>query len=229
MMARLGRFDWLVIDMEHTAIDTASMAELIRVVDLAGCVPLVRVGANDPLLIKRALDCGAGGILVPNVSTVEQARAAVSAAHYPPIGTRGVGLSRAQDYGMGFDAYRARAGEIVVVIQIEHRDAVRDLDSILAVPGLDAFMIGPYDLSGSFGKPGQFDDPEVAASLETVRGSMKRHTVAGGIHIVQPDAEMLKRRLAEGYRFIAYGVDQLFLASTIDAQSKAIAKIRDVS
>ena len=226
IMARRGNFDWLVLDMEHTGIGTGAMLELIRIIDLCGCQPLVRVGANDPLLIKRALDSGAVGVVVPDIRSAAAARAAVAAAYYPPVGSRGVGLARAQGYGLSFDAYRVRAAEeTVVVVQIEHRDAVDRLDEILSVPGIDAFMIGPYDLSASFGRPGDFDNPEVAAALERVAEKLPSSPVPGGTHIVHPDHALLSRRLAEGYCFVVYGVDQLLVASAVAAEGEFLSSL----
>ena len=170
-MARAG-FDWLVIDMEHTAIDTFQAQQMIQIIDLAGCVPLVRVGSNDPLLIKRAMDGGAHGIIVPMVNTPAEARRAVSAIRYPPAGTRGVGLSRAQGYGLGFRQYQIWAEEeTILIVQIEHIQAVENLEEILAVEGVDGFIVGPYDLSGSLGRPGDFGHAEVAGALSKVQQS----------------------------------------------------------
>jgi 2-dehydro-3-deoxyglucarate aldolase len=212
-----GGYDWLAIDMEHTAIGTEAMAKMIQVVALGGRPVLVRVGANDTLLIKRAMDAGATGVIVPMINSVDDARRAVDSLYYPPRGKRGVGLARAQGYGRNFEAYRTWAdAESVLVVQIEHHEGVRNLDAILAVDGVDAFMIGPYDLSGSLGRPGDFDSPAVAAALAEVRAVMQRASKPGGLHIVHPDPATLHTRVAEGYRFIVYGVDQIFFANAVD-------------
>lgn len=218
MMAKSG-FDWLVVDLEHAPTNPETMLNMIRVIDLCGCTPLVRVGANDPLLIKHALDAGAHGVIIPQVKTAEEARAAVAASYYPPRGDRGVGLFRAQGYGGSFAAYQQRAAaETVVIVQIEHRDAVADLEEILAVDGVDGFMVGPYDLSGSYGKPGVFDAPEVRAGMDDVKAHMAASQKPGGIHVVHADHEQLAARITEGYTFIAYGVDMIFLNDKITAE-----------
>lgn len=227
MMVHAG-FDWLVVDMEHTSTDFETMENLIRVTELSGCVPLVRVGANDPLLIKHALDAGAHGVIIPQVKTAAEARSAVDAAYYPPRGSRGVGLYRAQGYGLKFEEYLERsARETVVVVQIEHRDGVDNLDEILSVEGVDAMFVGPYDLSGSFGKPGQFDAPEVVASMATITKKTRDGKVSGGLHVVQPDHELLQRRIDEGYTFIAYGIDMMFLSSTLKAEGSFLKSVTD--
>lgn len=212
-----GGYDWLTIDTEHTAIGTEKMAQLIQVVALGGLPVLVRVGANDPFLIKRAMDAGATGIIVPMVNTADDARRAVEALYYPPRGGRGVGLARAQGYGRSFESYRDWADrESVLVVQIEHQEGVCNLEDILAVDGVDAFFVGPYDLSGSLGRPGDFGNPAVAEALERVRKVMRASRKPGGLHIVHPDPAILQTRVAEGYCFIAYGVDEVFLTTAVD-------------
>lgn len=207
-------YDWVVIDTEHSAISTEQLLPLIQVTDLAGAPALVRVGANDPLLIKRAMDAGAAGVVVPMVNSAEEARAAVAAVKYPPHGTRGVGLARAQGYGHDFEAYRdAVAGDSIVVVQIEHIDAVDAIDEILAVPGVDATIIGPYDLSGSLGCPGEFDRPEVADALARYEAACDAAGKPRGVHSVAPDAEKARTYLERGYSLIALGVDFLFLST----------------
>ncbi len=169
IMAKTG-FDWLVVDMEHSAIDIGKAQDLVRVIELCGCVPLVRVKANDPNFIKQALDAGAHGVVVPMVNSAEDAVSAVKSAKYPPKGSRGVGLARAQEYGLKFDKYIKWASEnIIVIAQIEHIDAVNQLEDILRVDEVDGFFVGSYDLSGSLGKPGEFKHPKVKAALEKIQ------------------------------------------------------------
>jgi 2-keto-3-deoxy-L-rhamnonate aldolase RhmA len=207
IMARAG-YDWLTIDLEHTTIDLAEAQELIRTCDLLGVTPLVRLSANDPVQIKRVMDAGAGGIIVPNVQTAEEAQAAVAAVYYPPRGNRGVGLARAQKYGAGFAAYKNwLADEAVVVVQIEHKKAVENLPAILATEGVDALMVGPYDLSGSFGKPGEFNDPEYLQALKRISEVSASSPVVKGVHVVEPDKARFDQAVADGYRMIAYSVD----------------------
>ena len=228
MLASSG-FDWLVIDMEHTGIDFGDALSLIQVIELAGVPPLVRVGDNDPLFIKRALDSGAHGVVVPMVNSAPDAARAVDAAHYPPYGSRGAGLSRAQRFGMGFDDYREWAArEVVVIVQIEHIDAVENLDEIVAVDGVDGFIVGPYDLSASMGHPGDWGADSVVAALERVREVASRGGVIGGYHVVHSRHDELEQRIEEGYRFIAYGDDMVFLAEKLEAEAEWLATVRDL-
>lgn len=219
IMATAG-FDWLAIDMEHTAIDMSQAQQLIQIIDLAGCTPLVRVGENDPLAIKRPMDAGAHGVIVPMVNTPDDARRAAAAVRYPPFGTRGVGLGRAQAYGLGFEKYRAWAErETILIVQIEHIEGVDNLEQILAVDGVDGFIVGPYDLSASLGRPGDFAHPDVAAALDRVRTIMNQSRKVGGYHVVHSNRSEFTDRIEQGYRFIAYGDDMVFLAEKVGAEA----------
>jgi 2-keto-3-deoxy-L-rhamnonate aldolase RhmA len=207
IMASAG-FDWLVIDLEHSVIDLRVAEELIRTIDLKGCSPLVRLTSNDRNQIKRVMDAGAHGVVVPMVNSAGEARQAVAAVKYPPEGVRGVGLARAQGYGAAFQRYKEWvATESIVVVQIEHIDAVRAIDEILEVTGVDAFIVGPYDLTGSMGIPGEFGEPQFEQAMQKILEAGRKHQIPGGIHIVEPDLPQLKQRIDEGYRFLAYSVD----------------------
>jgi 2-keto-3-deoxy-L-rhamnonate aldolase RhmA len=213
VMAQAG-FDWLVVDMEHSAITLSEAQNLIQVIGLAGVVPLVRVTNNDPNLIKRVMDAGAKGVIVPMVNSPEEARAAVSAVLYPPSGTRGVGLGRAQSYGFTFPEYAARLKEeSLVIVQIEHINAVRRLEGILTTPGVDGFLVGPYDLSGSLGVPGQFEHPSVRKALAEIDRTARRLKVPAGFHVIPPQAAEVQRRLKQGYTFISVSLDTLYLGT----------------
>ncbi len=207
IMARAG-FDWLVVDLEHSIIGIETAGEMIRTIELCGVAPLVRVTSNHPDQIKRVMDAGAHGIIVPMVNDAESAAGAVAATRYAPSGTRGVGLARAQGYGATFADYkRWQEDGPIVIVQIEHRDAIANLRDILAVPGVDGFIIGPYDLSCSYGAAGQFDDPMFLNAMHEIRAIGEQSGVPGGVHVVEPDPSLLDKAFAEGYRFVAYSVD----------------------
>ncbi|KFD40916.1 2,4-dihydroxyhept-2-ene-1,7-dioic acid aldolase [Peptococcaceae bacterium SCADC1_2_3] len=214
IMAKAG-FDWLTVDMEHSAITLHQAQQLIQVIELAGVTPLVRVGSNDSSLIKRVMDAGAHGVIIPMVNDRKEAEAAVRAVKYPPIGTRGVGLARAQGYGATFEEYKKWVNsESIVIVQIEHIKAVENLEDILKVEEVDAFIIGPYDLSGSLGVPGQFDHPDVIAALKEVKEISRRLKKTSGFHVIPPRPEAVLEKYVEGYRFLAYSLDILFLGES---------------
>lgn len=211
IMATAG-FDWLGIDLEHSPIDLESASRLIQVVELAGCAPLVRLSANDPVEAKRVMDAGAWGVIVPSVGSAAEARRAVEAVTYPPAGSRGVGLGRAHAYGARFAEYVRECREGTVVLpMIEQREAVDRVDEILGVAGVDGVFIGPYDLSASYGVVGELDHPLVTAGVRKVVQAARAAGKAAGIHVVHPPITQVAARLAEGFSFIAYGGDMLFL------------------
>ena len=213
IMARAG-YDWLTVDMEHSAITIDIAQDLIRVIDLCGVVPLVRVGENDPNLIKRVMDAGAHGVIVPMVNSKDDAEKAVASVQYPPKGFRGVGLARAQKYGVDFEGYKKwNEQESIVIVQIEHIKAVENLEAILSVPGVDGFIIGPYDLSGSLGVPGQFDHPEMLKALNRVKDVSEKMNALSGFHVISPEVEAFQEKVRDGYKFIAHSLDVLFLGN----------------
>jgi 2-keto-3-deoxy-L-rhamnonate aldolase RhmA len=225
MMAK-ARFEWLVVDMEHTAIDNNQCLQLIQIIESNGVTPLVRVGANDPLLIKRAMDAGAHGIIVPMVNSVEDAKKAINSLYYPPVGNRGVGLGRAQNYGIEFEEYKKWAKtEIIFIPQIEHIDGVNSLEDILALEEVDGFIVGPYDLSGSLNVPGKWEHPDVVNALNKVKNVVSNNKKPGGFHIVHSNHKELEQRIAEGYTFIAYGDDMVFFAETIATETDFISEL----
>jgi 2-dehydro-3-deoxyglucarate aldolase len=211
IMASAG-FDWLAVDLEHTTITLREAEDLIRVIDLKGVVPLVRVASNNAEQIKRVMDAGAHGVIVPMVKSAAEARAAVGAVKYPPQGERSIGLGRAHGYGADFDRYfKWVQTESLVIVQIEHIDAVENLEKILTVPGVDAYIVGPYDLSGSMGLPGEFQALQYLEAMAEIRAVSQRLQVPGGVHIVEPDPQALDELIKQGNRFIAYGMDTRML------------------
>ena len=224
VMARAG-FEWLTVDMEHSAITLSEAQILVQSIEATGCIPLIRVGENNANLIKRSMDTGAGGVIVPMVNTKEDALKAVQAVKYPPLGTRGVGLSRAQKYGFGFEEYKEWVNkDSVVIVQIEHIKGVENIEKILSVEGVDGFIVGPYDLSGSLGRPGEFDYPKVKESLKKVLDVSQKMNKPAGFHVIPPDANELSKKIAEGYTFLAFSLDTLFLGDKCIKEMKKVKK-----
>jgi 2-keto-3-deoxy-L-rhamnonate aldolase RhmA len=224
IMADAG-FDWLCVDMEHSVTDYYEAQQLIMAIQSKGIKAFVRVGENNTRIIKRILDAGADGIIIPSVNSAAEARKAVSAAKYPPMGTRGVGLARAQSYGFGFENYRdTKAKDIKVIVQIEHISAIKELDDILQTEGVDGTFIGPYDLSGSMGKPGQWDEPDVKEALRVYEATVKKYDKWIGFHVIQPDYNLVNEKIAKGYNFIAFSLDVLFMGTTVRNQMLELKK-----
>jgi len=204
-------FDWLFIDMEHGLLDSAAVQRMIQAVaGRSACV--VRVPANEPNAIAKALDFGADGLIFPHISRAEEARAAVSAARYSPEGIRSIGLARAQGYGMRVADCLSRANkEIILIAQAEHIEAAENIDEIIAVDGLDAVFIGPFDLSASLGIPGQTADPRVQKAIARIRTACAGHGLPSGIFC--RDAAAARALAAEGFTLICAGADGLLLGT----------------
>ncbi len=226
LMAACG-FDFLCVDVEHSAVDLPQTQQLFQAIRSGhpDCAAMVRLHGVDYALVKRYLDAGASGVVAPLVRTREEAMLLVEATKYPPQGLRGVGFCRANAYGMRLADECARANdEILLVVQIEHIEAVRNIDAILSVPGIDSAFIGPYDLTASMGITGQFDHPDYLAARDTILKACQSHNITPGIHVVPPVPEQAKARIAEGYRFLAYSLDITMLAT---ACTEGLAALRE--
>ena len=221
VLAALG-FDWLFIDGEHGPLETRELSEILQAVgDKTACIVRVPQAAEVP--IKKALDLGAHGIIVPQVNTAEQAADVVRWSRYAPEGERGVGLARAHGYGQKFREYLSAANrEIAVIVQAEHARAVANIDAIVRVPGVDAVLVGPYDLSASLGKMGQVDDPAVVAAIERVTAACRGAGMPLGIFGVT--AAAVRPYAARGYSLLVAGVDTLYLANGAKA---LLAELRE--
>jgi len=206
-------FDWLFIDMEHRLLDIANVPRMIQAVaGRSACV--VRVPANEPAWIAKALDAGADGLIFPHVSRAEEARAVVSAARYSPEGTRSIGLARAQEYGLSVaDCLKRANKEIVLIAQAEHIDAAANIEEILAVDGVDGVFIGPFDLSASLGIPGQISDPSVQKAIGRIRQACAARGVPSGIFC--RDAASARAMMADGFTLICAGADGLHFGNAV--------------
>ena len=209
-------FDWLVIDMEHSVIDYEQAQMMISIIQSKGKLAYVRVGKNDTLILKRVLDAGADGVVIPMVNSQAEAISAVDSVFYPPFGQRGVGLSRAQGYGFKFEDYLKKQKKTHVIVQIEHFRAVKNLESILSVEGIYGSIIGPYDLSASFGVPGNFQNRDVKNAIFEYEKISRRLNKSMGYHIIKPRSKEVNEIIKKGYKIIALGFDAMFLGTMID-------------
>ncbi len=204
-------FDWLFVDAEHGPLESRELLGILQAVaHRIACI--VRVPGCDEVAIKKALDLGAHGIIVPQVNTPRQAADVVRFSRYAPVGSRGVGLARAHGYGFRFADYVATANEkISVIVQAEHREAVQNIEAIAAVEGIDAVLLGPYDLSASYGKMGQITDSEVVEGIDRVTSVCQSLNVPLGYF--GTSAEAVRPWMNRGYSLIVAGVDVLYLGN----------------
>ena len=213
-------FDWLFIDTEHSTLDVHDVQRILQAAN-ENCPCIVRAPLNDEVWIKKLLDTGADGIIIPLVNSADEAQKIVKLCKYPPEGNRSVGMSRAHKYGMKFQEYVDCANEkVALILQIEHIDAVQNIDSIISVPGVDAVFVGPYDLSGSMGKVGAITDPEVQQRIEIVKTVCLNAGMPIGIFGI--DTEAVKPYIEQKYSMITVGIDTLFLGKSARDTLKAI-------
>ena len=222
-MASVG-FEWLLVDTEHGPIDLSTLATMFAAITRYPVAPLVRVPALSEQHVKRVLDAGAWGVLAPNVRTREEAELLVAACKYPPAGVRSLGAGR---FSLSFktdpQTYFARANdEILVIVQIEHHEAVKNIDAILSVPGVDALYVGPNDFCASLGLAPSLEPPhrEFTEAMQVVFAAARRHGVAAGIHCATTDT--VNRRIREGWTLVGMVSDQRLLVGAARAARDAV-------
>lgn len=218
--ARLG-FDWVVIDAEHGHLDLKVVMEHLRVANLSGLTALVRVSDIQQGLIKRIMDIGADGILVPQARSAEEMSAAVSYAKYPPEGIRGIGAERSTRWASNIGNCVQRANDQTLVIPLlETAEAGRDLDRVLQVPGIDALFLGPHDFAATSGHPGVAGHPDVTRRLDELRQQARAAGKPLGIVAFSP--EDIARRRDEGFTMIGLGFDTgFFIRAAREALERA--------
>ncbi len=221
-MARVG-FDWLTVDLEHSPTNWETAADMFGVIADAGCVPLARVPRGDHDHIKRVLDSGAMGIVAPMVNTVEEARAIIAAAKYPPVGNRSVGGSlHALNFAATAGDYYAKANdEILVILQTESPTGVAAAEEIYSLPGVDAIFVGPNDLAANMRRADGSEAPkdEFDATMQRILAAGKKVRTPVGLHTQSADDAL--RRAGEGWQFIAIGSElRMMLSSAQDIVKK---------
>ena len=224
IMAQAG-FDWVCIDAEHSPVSKETAMNMIIAIERHDAEPVVRIGSNVEMEFKKFLDAGARGILVPMIKSASDVEKAISCTKYSPVGNRSFALPRATGYGKYAEQYFKSANQSIFLgIMIEHIQAVNNLDSILSFDQIDNVFIGPYDLSGSIGKPGQFDDREFIQALEEIYLKASEHKIPTGIHEVQPTREKILNHINNGLKLIACGLDTLFVLESAEKCSNILLK-----
>ena len=214
IMGQAG-YDWVAVDMEHGAISPHQLPDLFRAIELGNTLPLARIAQGEVKDCKQALDAGAGGLIIPMVESAKQLQKVINAAMWPPSGSRGVAFSRANLFGKNFKTYIQEAQKPIIVAMIENINALDELDDILKVAGLDAILIGPYDLSASMGLTAKFDEQEFLDAMQKIKAKADKAEIPCGVHVVEPDESELKKKIVDGYQFIAYSIDSVVMEKFI--------------
>lgn len=201
-------FDWLFIDAEHGAFNPQQAQNMLQAAAPTPCV--IRVPVGETVWLKKALDIGAAGVIVPQVHNATQAKEIIQHCKYSPVGDRGIGIGRAQKYGIDFEKYLKKANdETAVILQAESVESVDNIDDIVKLKGLDAILIGSYDLSASLGKPGEIDHPLVQKAINKIIKSCKKANVSMGFFGVSAEAVLPYKE--KGFTLLTVGVDTTFL------------------
>ncbi|MFH1283582.1 MAG: aldolase/citrate lyase family protein [bacterium] len=217
--------DFIGIDIEHSTINQQESQRIVAASQAGGKLCLPRVASHNGEMIKRLLDSGADGVIVPMVNTVDEVRRIISWCKYPPKGARSYGISRAQGYGFDFEEYVNNWNESSsIIIQVESIKGVDNIDSLLEEDDIDGAMIGPYDLSGSLNIPGQIEHQKVREASERIVSSCKQYGKSCGIQLVYPTIENVKEAFSSGYTFVVLASDVFLLWKWSDQMNQLIAK-----
>lgn len=211
---KLG-YDWIVIDLEHSGINLNFCDEVIAITANSSIEIYIRVPDHDPALIKKVLDLGANGIVAPMVETRKQLLNLRKFMHYAPKGKRGLGLNRAHGFNLEFDEYLKKSVSLKLIAQVESKNAIKNISEIIDRELIDAAIIGPYDLSSSYYTPGSFDTLDMKKALTIFLDECNSKDVLPGYHVVSSNPDEVNKKISEGYKFIAYGVDFIFLQESM--------------
>lgn len=225
-LARSG-VDLMGIDIEHSTISLEQSQRIIAAAQAAGVACLPRIASHNAEDAKRLFDSGADGLIVPMVSSAEEAAEIASWCKYPPEGRRSFGVARAHGYGLDFADYtRDWNDSSILIVQIESAEGVANIDAIAATPGIDGIMVGPYDLSGSLGVPGELDHPDVQAAAGRVIEACAKAGIGCGTHIVDTTAANMEAAFAAGYTFMALSSDVFLLGQWAGEMRDIIPTVR---
>lgn len=213
LLASAG-YDWIAIDLEHGSIDFCHLDNLIRSIEISNSIPLVRLPDHSVTTLRRSMDAGFYGVIIPNISTKSQLKMMISNLSWPPTGQRGVGFCAANNFGLSFKQYSEFSVSPFVVPMIESVEGVANIDSILSL-NPDAVIVGPYDLSASLGLVGQLSHPKVLAAIDSIYQSCTSNSIPFGIHQVSPSQHDLHRLIDNGYTFIPYSIDSVFFSTSV--------------
>lgn len=214
------KYDWIALDLEHGFFSVKDLPEMFRSAELKDKLPLVRLPNKNIEIMAQALDAGAAGIIIPNIKNKKELISIRNSCYLPPHGKRGVGYSRANLFGKKFKEFSKQKIKPIIVAMIENIEATNDLENILSVEGLDAILIGPYDLSSSMKITGKFNHPKFISITKKIKKLAKKFKVPSGFHVINPNMKVLKNYIRDGYQFLPYCTDTILLNSAIENSFK---------
>ena len=215
-----ANYSWIAFDMEHGSFSIGDLPDLFRSVEINNKLPLVRLPNKNPEICGQALDAGCAGVIIPNIKNETELMLIIRSCYLPPYGSRGVGYSRANLFGKEFKKFNRQNNKPIIVAMIENVNSVRRLEKILSVQGLDAILIGPYDLSASMGITGQFNNLKFQSVINKIKKLTKKFKIPCGIHVIEPNFKTLKKYIKSGYKFLPFSTDTILLNSAIKSSFK---------
>ena len=204
-------YDWIAIDMEHGSFANKYLPDIFRAIELKNKLSFARLPNKNIKICNQTLDAGCAGIIIPNIKNASELISIRDACYLPPAGNRGVGYSRVNLFGKNFLEYKKEKIKPVIVAMIENISSVENLEKILLVKGLDAILIGPYDLSASMGITGKFDSPKFKSIIGRIKTLSKKNKIPCGIHVIEPKKKILNQYIKQGFQFLPYSMDTVLL------------------
>ena len=208
-------YDWITLDLEHGQISDNKLTDHIRAIELNKCIPFVRLKSSNQQNIQTAIEAGAHGLIFPQIKSAEELTKLIEFSKLPPIGKRNIGYSRANFFGNIFNEYLNNKSAPYIIAMIENKEALEDIENILVVDHLDAIFVGPYDLSASLDVLGEFENIRYKNAIKKIIKSSKSFDIPCGIHVIKPSKKELQYRIKQGFKFIAYSMDSVFLSEAV--------------
>jgi 2-dehydro-3-deoxyglucarate aldolase len=208
-------YDWLALDMEHGSYSIGDLPNIFRSIELKNKIPLVRLPNKRIEIISQILDAGSAGFIIPNIRTHQELNKIIKSSYLPPLGNRGVGFSRANMFGKNFINFRKSKTRPFIVAMVENLEAIKNLKKIVKTKGLDAILIGPYDLSASMKITGNFNHIKFLNAIKNIKIICKKAKIPFGIHVIEPNFKILKHYINEGFKFLPFSMDTVLINKAI--------------
>jgi len=210
-----SNYNWIALDMEHGSFSIKDLPDLFRAIELKNKLPLVRLPNKNIEVCAQILDAGCAGVIIPNIKNVSELISIRNACYLSPSGNRGVGYSRANLFGKKFADYKKEKTKPIIVAMIENITSVENLEKLLLIKGLDAILIGPYDLSASMSITGKFNHPKFKSAINRIKKFSKSYKIPCGIHVIEPKYKTLQKYIRQGYQFLPYSTDTVLLNTAL--------------
>ena len=210
-----SNYNWIALDMEHGSFSIGDLPNLFRAIELKNKLTFVRLPNKNVEVCNQVLDAGCAGVIIPNINNASEFISIRNSCYLPPDGTRGVGYSRVNMFGKKFTQYKKQKIKPIIIAMIENIASVKNLEKLLLIKGLDAILIGPYDLSASMNITGKFNHSKFKSAISKIKKLSKEYKIPCGIHVIEPKYKMLQKYIKQGYQFLPYSTDIVLLNTAL--------------